>query len=404
MGRRSRATAAVLGGEALRLFFPLAALHAAAWPLLWVAVYGFNLPLARTVPPSLWHGHEMLIGAFGAALLGFIFTAVPEWSNQDRPRGPILFVLAGLWGVGRLVGLLGADVLGGLGALVDLAWLGAIVVFLAFTAVRLRAWGLRGFLFWIGALWLSEAATRYGFLTGDLQLARTALWLSVLAFTAVLGLALARITPPITNRILDPDLRSTPFRPHPGRRNLGPILIAAAMVGTILGASAAVEGFLLIAAGAAYMDRSAEAFIGRAFFRSEVLALGGSSALAGAGLLLVGASRLALPIPELAGLHLLTMGGLGLGVLSVFAIAGKLHTGQALGLEAPVKGAFLLLVGGTLARVAAAFGLADPSLLPPLHLAGALMWAGAFLLWLQQYWPFLSSGAGLDVRTAPSEP
>ena len=388
MGKRLRATAAVLGDEALRLFFPLAALHAAAWPLLWVAVYGLDLPLARTVPPSLWHGHEMLIGAFGAALLGFIFTAVPEWSNQERPRGRVLFALAGLWSVGRLVGLLGADFLGAVGAIADLAWLGAIVVFLGLTAIRQRALGLRGFLFWIGTLWLSEAATRYGFLTGDLQLGKTALWLSVLAYTAVLGLALARITPPITNRILDPDLGSTPFRPHPGRRNLGPILIAAAMAGTLLGASAAVEGFLLIAAGAAYMDRSAEAFIGRAFFRAEILALGGSSALAGCGLLLVGASRLASPVPELAGLHLLTMGGLGLGVLSVFAIAGKLHTGQPLGLEAPVKGAFLLLAGGTFVRVVAVF---EPTTTGPLHLIAALMWAGAFLVWLGCYWPYLSS-------------
>lgn len=394
MGERLRATAAALGDEALRLFFPLAAIHAAVWPLLWVVVHRLDLPLARTVPPSMWHGHEMLIGAFGAALLGFIFTAVPEWSNQDRPRGRGLFILAGLWGVGRLVGLLGADVLGVLGAAADLAWLGAIVVFLTLTAVRQRAPGLRGFLFWIAALWLAEAATRYGFLTGDLQLARTALWLAVLAFTGVLGLALARITPPITNRILDPGLRSTPFRPHPGRRNLGPILIAAAMGGTILGASAAVEGFLLIAAGAACLDRSAEAFIGRAFFRTEILALGGSSALAGAGLLLVGASRLALPVPELAGLHLLTMGGLGLGVLSVFAIAGKLHTGQPLGLEAPVKGAFLLLAGGTFARVLAAFDLTTPSITGALHVAAALMWAGAFLVWLRCYWRFLARANG----------
>ena len=401
MGRGWRATAAVLGDEALRLFFPLAALHAAAWPLLWVAVHGLNLPLSRTVPPSLWHGHEMLIGAFGAALLGFIFTAVPEWSNQDRPRGTVLFALAGLWGVGRLVGLLGADMFGALGAIADLAWLGAIPVFLSLTAIRQRALGLRGFLFWIVALWLGEAAARYGFLTGDIQLAKTALWLSVLAFTAVLGLALARITPPITNRILDPDLRSTPFRPHPGRRNLGPILIAAAMGGTILGGSLEVQGFLLVAAGAAYLDRSAEAFIGRAFFRTEILALGGSSALAGTGLLLVGASRLAAGIPELAGLHLLTMGGLGLGVLSVFAIAGKLHTGQPLGLEAPVKIAFLLLVGGTLARAVAAFDPMTPSIAGTLHLTSALMWAAAFLLWLGCYWQCLSDADGSS-RGTPS--
>lgn len=392
MRKRLQTIAVVLGDEALRLFFPLAALHAGAWPLLWVAVYSLDLPMARTVPPSLWHGHEMLIGSFGAALLGFIFTAVPEWSNQARPRGGVLFAMAGVWSIGRMVGLLGADMLGVLGALADLAWLSAMVIFLALTALRQRALTLRGFLFWIGALWFSEAATRYGFLTGDLQLAKTALWLSVLAYTAVLGLALARIIPPITNRILDPELRSTPFRPHPGRRNLGPILIALAMVGTILGASPSVDGFLLLAAGAAYMERSAEAFIGRAFFRAEILALGGSSALAGGGLLLVGVSRLALPVPELAGLHLLTMGGLGLGVLAVFAIAGKLHTGQPLGLDAPMKVGFLLLALATFARVWAAFGLTTPSVGVPLRLISAVMWGAAFFIWFGCYWPFLSNG------------
>ena len=37
---------AAMTGEGLRLFFPLAALHAALWPLLWVFFWSFGLPLA----------------------------------------------------------------------------------------------------------------------------------------------------------------------------------------------------------------------------------------------------------------------------------------------------------------------------------------------------------------------
>src|SRR5690606_26557069 len=69
-----RETLAVLGDEGFRLFFPLAALHAALWPFLWVVAFGFSLPLATTLPAGLWHAHEMLIGSFGAALIGFITT------------------------------------------------------------------------------------------------------------------------------------------------------------------------------------------------------------------------------------------------------------------------------------------------------------------------------------------
>src|SRR5690606_23546713 len=93
----------VLTDEGLRLFFPLAALYAAFWPFLWVIVLGFDLPLARHVPPTLWHPHEMLIGAYGAALLGFVTTAVPEWTDTPRPQKNFLLALACLWGIGRSV-------------------------------------------------------------------------------------------------------------------------------------------------------------------------------------------------------------------------------------------------------------------------------------------------------------
>lgn len=78
----------VLSDEGFRLFFPLAALHAALWPLLWVALWSFDLPLARDIPPGIWHGYEMIFGAWGAALLGFLTTAARN--------GPIRRVCGGV--------------------------------------------------------------------------------------------------------------------------------------------------------------------------------------------------------------------------------------------------------------------------------------------------------------------
>src|SRR5690606_9768884 len=85
---------AVLADEGFRLFFPLTALYAALWPFQWVLVFGLDLPFARTTAPGLWHAHEMIFGAFGAALLGFITTAIPEWTDTERLRGRPLYVLA----------------------------------------------------------------------------------------------------------------------------------------------------------------------------------------------------------------------------------------------------------------------------------------------------------------------
>lgn len=378
---------AALGDEGFRLFFPLGALYAALFPALWVIAWGFDLPLVRDVPPSLWHAHEMLIGAFGAALIGFVTTAAPEWTDTEPPRGRPLWALAGIWTLGRIVGLLGWDAVGLVGAVADIAWMAALIVWLIALSVRRRTDRLLAFVFWLAALVACTAAGRLGFLTDDLTLATTGIHLAGFAFLGLLGLALSRITVPVTNLVLDPTERTSPFRPHPGRLHLAPGLILIAMAGELLGASIAVSAWLVIAAGAAFMDRVGEAFIGRKAVRAEILMLAGSSALAGLGLILVGAARLGAPWAEIAGLHIAFMGGLGLGVYAVFCIAGLLHTDRPLGLAPLVKVGGLLLVLSVVLRVAPEFGV---SMLSYTHMLASLSWLAAFTIWVATNWRFLS--------------
>lgn len=387
--REAASLPAVLADEGFRLFFPLGALYAALWPFQWVLVFGFDLPLARTMPPALWHGHEMIFGAFGAALIGFITTAVPEWTDTRRPQGKFLFPMAALWSGGRIVGFFGADLLGPLGALCDIAWLLLLAGYVARVSVQKRTDSLLAFIAWIAALAACEIAVRYAFLVADIELAQLMLRAAGLVFLGLLGLALARITVAATNLILDPTEATAPFRPHPGRLNLAPGLVALAIAGDLGGLSPEASGYLMIAAGAAFMDRAGEAFVGREALRTEILVLAGSSLLAGAGLILIGLARLGAPLAEVTGLHAALMGGLGLGVLAVFSIAGLLHTGQALVFTRGTKLAFLLLVAAVALRV-----LPDLALVPqppgPPYAFAALLWAAAFLLWLRIYWPALS--------------
>lgn len=376
----------VLTDEGFRLFFPLAAPYAALWPFQWVLVFGLNLPLVRSTPPALWHAHEMIFGVFGAALIGFITTAVPEWTDTKRLQGRPLLILAALWLTGRLVGFLGADSIGLIGTICDLAWLGFLVLYMVRITIAQRTDRLFPFIGWVIALTLCEAVVRYGFLVENIELASHMLRIAGLVFLGLLGIALARITVPITNLVLDPTRFTAPFRPHPGRLNLAPGLVVVAVVVDLLGFSPETCGYVLIAAGAAFMDRVGESFIGKAALRAEIVALAGSSALAGLGLLLSGLAKLGAPIPELAGVHVALMGGLGLGVLAIFCIAGLLHTHQSLGLPRAAKLAILLLVLAVAFRV-----LPDMDVIPelpgPPYAIAAILWAAAFLLWLRSYWP-----------------
>ncbi len=387
---RTLPLATILGDEGFRLFFPLGALYAALWPFQWVLVFGLDLPLTRTTPPALWHAHEMIFGAFGAALIGFITTAVPEWTDTQRPQGKFLYPMAALWGAGRLVGFLGADLLGLLGALCDIAWLFLLTGYVAKTSLQKRTDSLLAFIFWIGALAMSEVAVRVAFLAGDTELAQRMLHAAGFVFLGLLGLALARITVAVTNLVLDPTETTSPFRPHPGRLNLAPGLVALAVAGDLAGLSPEAGGYLMIAAGAAFMDRVGEAFVGREALRTEIAVLAGSSLMAGAGLMLIGLARLGAPVAEVTGLHAALMGGLGLGVLSVFSIAGLLHTGQPLFFTRATRLAAALLVAAVALRVLPDLGLMPQPPGPPYAIA-ALLWAAAFLLWLKAYWPALSS-------------
>ncbi|PWC44233.1 NnrS family protein [Azospirillum sp. TSO22-1] len=389
------ALTAVLGDEGLRLFFPLAALHAALWPFLWVVVHGFQLPGASALPSGLWHAHELIFGSYGAALIGFITTAIPEWSDTQRLRGRPLFILVGLWAAGRTAGFVGADALAVAGGIADLLWLFALPLYVAAVSWRKRTTRLAAMVGWLSALALTGATARLGFLTGDADLARTGLHLAALVFLGLLALVLARIGVPVTNLVLDPSEETSPYRPHPGRRNLAPGLVALVTAGSLAGWSPAVTAYLTIAAGAAFLDRVAEGFVGREAARAEILALSGSSLLAGVGLLLVGAARLGAPFPETAALHLSLMGGLGLGVLAVFAIAGLFHTGRPLPLPRAARVAFALLVLAALARALPDLG-ALPSPPGPPHALAATLWAAAFLVWLKAYWPFLSTPRAPD--------
>ncbi|MCK6478518.1 MAG: NnrS family protein, partial [Phycisphaerales bacterium] len=91
---------------------------------------------------------------------------------------------------------------------------------------------------------------------------------------------------------------------------------------------------------------------------------------------------------DVVGLHVLGMGGLGVGVLGVFSIAGKLHTGQELGLSKRIALAFALLLLAVVLRAAPTFGVLPPG---PMHGLASLAWAAAFLIWLRAYWPAFSA-------------
>jgi uncharacterized protein involved in response to NO len=85
-----------------RPFFLLCGLWAVAAMLVWTAAL-HGAPLPDGLLPSLrWHAHEMIAGVVGAAMCGFLLTAVPNWTDRPGYAGWPVIGLATLFLGARL--------------------------------------------------------------------------------------------------------------------------------------------------------------------------------------------------------------------------------------------------------------------------------------------------------------
>ncbi|WP_417438656.1 NnrS family protein [Idiomarina sp.] len=93
--------------QAFRPLFLLGAGFSAIAMLLWgLALSGkLSLPVYGNI--MFWHSHEMIFGFVTAIVLGFLLTAVQNWTGLRAPHGNTLLILTVLWAAARLMLLLG---------------------------------------------------------------------------------------------------------------------------------------------------------------------------------------------------------------------------------------------------------------------------------------------------------
>ncbi|MEA3300560.1 MAG: NnrS family protein [Pseudomonadota bacterium] len=94
-------TTPTLLASPFRLFFLLAGLYGAILVPLWLGILLGGWP-APALDPLRWHVHEMLFGLVGAAIAGFLLTAMANWTGTRALDGWGLLVLALAWLLGRL--------------------------------------------------------------------------------------------------------------------------------------------------------------------------------------------------------------------------------------------------------------------------------------------------------------
>ena len=375
-----------------RPFFALAILSAAGLIALWGAYLTFGWPLPD-VPDGLfvWHAHELLMGCALAAAIGFILTAVPEFTETPDFPAASVRVLVLLWLTGRIAfWLSGAWPRPAMAtaALVHLLLLGGLLKLIAPPIWRDRE---RRQLAFVGALLLMIALTA-GFYFDALRGEPPARWLlaQLGAFMALIIIAMSRISMRIVNASIEErqdaeqaaqtafDAVEAPERyiARPPRRNLAIICIALFTTAQWYQPGGRISAWLALAAACAMLNLMGDWHVGRALWRRWPLMLYASYAAMAAGYGLTGLSLLGDGLLANGSLHLLTIGGLGLSIYAVIAIAGYTHSGLEKDDRAWVPVGVCLLAASAPLRAAAS--LADAPI--PLLALSAALWCIAFTL------------------------
>lgn len=349
---------------------------------LWLAFLAGALALpAMPGGPFVWHVHELVFGFALAAVVGFLLTSVPEFTSSADFEPPLTLALLLAWLAARLavvasgwVGLVPAAV----------AQLGLLAVLVARVAPRVWRDPARlhtGFLWALVALWLISA----GFYVDAWRGAPAMRWLvaAIGALMALIVLAMSRISMRIVNEGLDA-LRDAgrdvgdEYRALPPRRNLALAMIALHTVVEWLAPGEAVTGWLALAVAAAVLNVLGDWHRGRVLLDRWVAMLYAVYVLMALGYATMGLALLFDIGSVSGGRHLLAAGALSLAIYISMSIAGRVHTGRKLDMRGWLPLGAGCIVGGALARAAAALG--GPHAQALLY-AAALIWLAGFASW-----------------------
>jgi uncharacterized protein involved in response to NO len=370
--RVRRRTAVELGHLPLlaygfRPFFLLAAIFAALAVPLWLAAYMGNVALPSPLPPSVWHGHEMLFGYGAAVLAGFLLTATPGWSGRPPVSGAALAALALIWLAGRLLSSAGGAV-PALAAAVDLAFLPALA--LAITpALQAAPARNRIFLPVLGMLLLANLGVHLDALDVLPGLGEIALRVTLDLFALLIALIGGRVVPAFTGNALAARGEAERVRTASMRDRLAIGALVLLLLADLGGFSRAAGG---IALAAALLNAwRLHGWQGSRTLREPTLSVLHLGYLwLAIGLAWKGMVQLSGFLPPADALHGLAIGAVGTMTLAIMSRATLGHTGRPLHAPPLVVASYLLVGAAALARLAAP--------LAPAHAISLLVIAVAF--------------------------
>jgi len=354
--------------------------------IVWLMALFTGLWPQSPMPPYLWHGHEMLFGFVGAAIGGFLLTAVPSWTSKRGFSGRPLFLIVSLWFLGRLVLLLHAELPLWLVAVIDLVYIPALGLMLVPLLLGGKPRHLI-FLLFLLILFCANLIFYIALDAGEFTLASKALLMGINTVLLVIAIIGGRIVPAFTlnaARLRDKDIAMQSFPTLDRAAILSLVLVL--IIDWLWPATPTAGGIAALAA-MLHALRLARWQTRYTFKEPIVWILHIAYAWIVIGLALKAIFWITQSAVAAAWLHALTTGVFATMIMAVMTRAGLGHTGRPLIAPPLIVTAYILI---TLAAITRVVGPAIPAFYLQTIAASGLLWIGAFILFLIVYTPILS--------------
>ena len=375
--------------QAFRPMFLFGAAFSAIAMLLWGLILGGQLKIQPVGQVLFWHSHEMLFGFACAIVIGFLLTAVQNWTALRAPHGKSLLLLTLLWLSGRLLLLFGQGLPLWLVAAVDLSFLPLAAWLLAKPLLAVKQYRN---LFFVPVLLLLTACNLIMYLglylgRYDLQQlgSLNAIWLITLLMAIVGG----RVIPMFTaNGTKTPKVEALVWLDRAALGSLWLIFVlhffslASLLPASLLSALFALSALLTAI-------RCARWKIWLTFRVSLLWSLHLAYWFIPLGLALFALRYAGFAISQSIALHALTAGAMGSMILSMMARVSLGHSGRLLQPKQIMAWAFLLVALAGISRTLLIWLL--PAHTFSLLWLGIACWVLAYACYVLVYFPVLTT-------------
>jgi uncharacterized protein involved in response to NO len=370
---------------AFRPLFLLASLFSIISLLVWNSTLSGSISVNLYGGSLWWHMHEMLFGFVAAIIVGFLLTAVQNWTKVRSVNGKWLAALVSIWFIARVLFFLPTVIPHWLIASVDIAFLPISALCLAYPIFKVKQWRNLMFIPILLMMALVNFTMHYAVFTQNYQLISSTGTIMALLVTLVMCIMGGRVFPMFTaNGTKTPRTDALPWLE---KLTIGSTLLAVLSSFNVIELPAIVIAIIFFGAATANAVRALRWKIWVTFKTPLVWSLHISYLCIAVGLFMFGLSEITSVVSHSQAIHAITVGAMGTMILSMISRVSLGHTGRNIVVGKIMTIALIAIILSFLIRVFGSYIIGNYSYV----ISSAVgFWVIAYGCFVMLYFPILT--------------